>query len=335
MPVFPFHELRRAAWNLANGNVRRGEDVLVVASSDQEPGLVDALAAAADAAGAGTATAAVIACPADMADYRHPAPVVAAVERAGLTVVATSIRFPRAYDDLSRALFAAGRRQVLINNAPLEDFVRGAALADPLALRDRTRWLAGAVSAARSVRVRSPNGTDLTVRVCRPCLSLTGFAEEDTGFGSFPSGEAMLSPEEGSAEGVFVADAFGQVVYLADAGPQLGLLEDPVRLEFAAGRLAGLSGGAAARRLEAVLDAADGNARLLAELGLGTNPHARPVGHVENKFRLGTAHIALGDNHLIGWRAAGLYGGTIKSNRHIDLVSDNIHIEIDGAPVLP
>ena len=126
MPVFPFHELRRAAWNLASGNVRPGEDVPVVASSDQEAGLVDALLAAADAAGAGTATAAVIACPADMADYRHTAPVVAAVERAGLTIVATSIRFPRAYDDLSRALFAAGRRQVLIDNAPLEDFVRGA-----------------------------------------------------------------------------------------------------------------------------------------------------------------------------------------------------------------
>lgn len=335
LPVFPFHELRRAAWNLARGNVRPGEDVLVVASSDQEPALVDALVAAADAAGAGTATAAVIACPADMADYRHPAPVIAAAERAGLTIVATSIRFPRAYDDLSRALFAAGRRQVLINNAPLEDFVRGAALADPEDLLARTRRLAGAVSAAQTVRVRSPNGTDLTVRVCRPCLPLTGFAEEDTGFGSFPSGEAMLSPEEGSAEGVFVADAFGQVVYLAGAGPQLGLLEDPVRLEFAAGRLVGLSGGAAGRRLEAVLDAADGNVRLLAELGLGTNPHARPVGHVENKFRLGTAHIALGDNHLIGWRAARIYGGAIKSNRHIDLVSDNVGIEIDGAAVTP
>ena len=84
-----------------------------------------------------------------------------------------------------------------------------------------------------------------------------------------------------------------------------------------------------------MLDAADDNARLLAELGLGTNPHARPVGHVENKFRLRTAHIALGDNHLIGWRAADIYGGTIKSNRHIDLVSDHIRIEIDGAPVLP
>ena len=335
MPVFPFHELRRAAWNLASGNVRPGEDVLVVASSDQEPALVDALVAAADAAGAGTATAAIVACPADMADYRHPAPVIAAAESAGLTIVATSIRFPRAYDDLSRALFAAGRRQVLINNAPLEDFTRGAALADPQDLRARTRRLAGAVSAAQAVRVTSPNGTDLTVRVCRPCLPLTGFAEEDTGFGSFPSGEAMLSPEEGSAEGVFVADAFGQVVYLADAGPQLGLLEDPIRLEFAAGRLVRLAGGTAARRLEAVLDAADDNARLLAELGLGTNPQARAVGHVENKFRLNTAHIALGDNRLIGWRAAGIYGGTIGSNRHIDLVADNIRIGIDGGAVLP
>ena len=56
---------------------------------------------------------------------------------------------------------------------------------------------------------------------------------------------------------------------------------------------------------------------------------------MENKFRLGTAHIALGDNHLIGWRAADKYGGTIESNRHIDLVADNIRIEIDGEEVSP
>ena len=331
--ILPFHELRRAAWNLAEPNVCSGDSVLVVASSDQHQALVDALVAAADAAGAADVTAAVIACPADLSDYRHPPPVIAAVRDADLTIVATTIRFPRAYDDLSEALFAAGRRQVLINNAPLADFVRGAALADPGQLTERTRRLAGAVSRAREVRITAPNGTDLTVRVCRPCLPLTGLAEDDTGFGSFPSGEAMLSPQEGSAEGVFVADAFGQVVYLSDGGPQLGLLEDPVRLAFASGRLVEISGGAAARRLEAVLDAADAQARMLGELGLGTNPCARPVAHVENKFRLNTAHIALGDNHLIGWRAAGVYGGTITSNRHIDLVSDDIRIALDGVPV--
>lgn len=330
MMRYPDEDLRHVARNLAVPNVRRGEAVLVVSSSDQDSGLVDAIAAAAEAAGAGSVTVAVITCPADMTDYRHPPPVIAAVEQADLAVVATSIRFPRAYDDLSRALFAAGRRQVLINNAPREDFVCGAARAEPAALLERTRRLAGLVTAAGEVRVTSPNGTDLRVRICRPCLPLTGVAEADTGFGSFPSGEAMVSPEEGSAEGTFVADGFGQVVYLSGSGRQLGLLEDPVRLEFRRGRLVDLSGGAAAARLGAILDAADDNARLLAELGLGTNPAARRVGHVENKFRLGTAHVALGDNHLIGWRAAAVYGGTIVSDRHIDLVSERVSIEIDG-----
>lgn len=333
--LLPFHELRRAAWNLASDNVRMGEDILIVGSSDQSPMLLDALTAACDTAGAGSVATAVIATPADMRNYRHPAPVIAAAERAGLTIVATSLRFPRAYDDLSTALFAAGRRQVLINNAPLEDFTRGASLADPMDLRVRTHAFAERVSAARNVRVTSANGTDLTVRVCRPCLPLTGHAEDDTGFGSFPSGEAMLSPEEGSAEGVFVADSFGQVVYLDGGGPQLGSLEDPIRLIFSAGRLVGLDGGSAARRLEAVLAAAEPAVRQMGELGLGTNPFARAIGHVENKFRLGTAHIALGDNHLIGWRAANVYGGTIIANRHIDLVSEAIVIEIDGVAMTP
>ena len=94
------------------------------------------------------------------------------------------------------------------------------------------------------------------------------------------------------------------------------------------------NGGSSARRLEAVLNqATDTNARMLAELGLGTNPFAREIGHVENKFRLGTAHIALGDNHLIGWRGAHIYGGTLVSDVHVDLVANGISIEIDGVAV--
>ena len=115
-----------------------------------------------------------------------------------------------------------------INNAPLEDFTRGASLADPIELNRRTHALAGKISEGKIVRVKSENGTDLSVKVCRPCIALTGRAEIDTGFGSFPSGEAMLSPEECSAEGIFVADSFGQVVYLNGSGPQLGNLEDPI-----------------------------------------------------------------------------------------------------------
>ena len=331
--LFIQHELQRTAQNLVADNIKNGEHVLVVSSSDQSKELIDAIVTAASSTGAASVSAIIIACPENLRDYKHPPAVIASVESADLTIVATSLRFPRAYDDLSEALFKAGKRQVLINNAPLEDFTRGASLADPIKLNRRTHALAAKISKGKTVRVTSDNGTDLSVKVCRPCIALTGRAEVDTGFGSFPSGEAMLSPEERTAEGIFVADSFGQVVYLNGSGPQLGSLEDPISLEFEKGELIQIKGDKAADRLKTILKNSDANCRVLGELGLGTNPSAREIGHVENKFRLGTAHIALGDNHLIGWRGASKYGGSIVSNRHIDLVANNISIQIDGRKV--
>ena len=331
--LFIQHELQRTAQNLVADNIKNDEHVLIVSSSDQSKELIDAIVSAASSTSAASVSAIIIACPEDLKDYKHPPPVIASVKSADLTIVATTLRFPRAYDDLSEALFKAGKRQVLINNAPLEDFTRGASLADPIELNRRTHALAGKISEGKIVRVKSENGTDLSVKVCRPCIALTGRAEIDTGFGSFPSGEAMLSPEEFSAEGIFVADSFGQVVYLNGSGPQLGNLEDPISLEFEKGQLKQIKGGKAANRLNLILKSADDNCRFLGELGIGTNPSAREIGHVENKFRLGTAHIALGDNHLIGWRGVAKYGGSIISNRHIDLVANNISIEIDDRRV--
>jgi leucyl aminopeptidase (aminopeptidase T) len=333
--LFIQHELQRAAQNLIADNIKAGEHVLIVSSSDQSRELIDAIISAASSSLAETVSAIIIAAPLSLKDYAHPPAVIAAVESADLTIVATTLRFPRAYDDLSQALFRAGKRQVLINNAPLEDFSRGASLAVPKELRRRTFKLATNISNSNSVRVTSTSGTNLKVSVCRPCIALTGTAEEDTGFGSFPSGEAMLCPEEGTAEGRFIADSFGQVVYLDGLGPQLGSIENPICMEFAKGKLLTIDGGTAADRLKSILNKADANCKVLGELGLGTNPHAREIGHVENKFRLGTAHIALGDNHLIGWRGASKYGGTVVSNRHIDLVANDIVIEIDGLVVKP
>ena len=334
MAVSPFVEAMRAARGLAGINVRKGESVLLLSSSDQDEALHDALIAACEEAGAGSVSAMVLGPPASRATYRHPAPALAAASAADLTIVATSMAFPRAYDDMTEAILSHGKRLVLINNAPMPDFCRGAAMVDAQKLLDDTRYVAQAVSNAREVRVRSAAGTDLTVGVCRPCMVLTGYSDDECGFGSYPSGEAMLSPAEGTAEGVFVADDYGQVVYISGSGPQLGLLADPIRLHFKAGRLTRLEGNIARRQLEAIMAAADDNVNLLGELGIGTNPFARPIAHVENKFRVGTVHIALGDNHLIGWRAAKKYGGTIVSGRHIDLVSGGVEVDVDGKALI-
>lgn len=334
MAVFPILEAMRAARGLAIVNVRRGESVLVLSSADQDETLLGALLAACEDAGASSVSALVLSVPASRATYAHPPAALAAARAADLTIVATSMAFPRAYDDMTKAILGAGRRLVLINNAPMPDFCRGAALADSQDLLDTTRRAAAAVSAARSIHVRSSGGTDLRVGVCRPCMVLTGYADEECRFGSYPSGEAMLSPEEGTAEGVFVADQYGQVVYITGSGPQLGLLVDPIRLHFSKGRLVKLEGGLAKAQLEAIIAAADDQVAFLGELGIGTNTHARPIAAVENKFRIGTAHIALGDNHLIGWGGASRYGGRIVSGRHIDLVTGDVEIDADGIPLI-
>ena len=334
MAIFPVLEAMRAARGLASVNVRKGESVLVLSSADQDETILGALVATCEEAGAASVTTVILGVPATRATYEHPPAALAAARAADLTIVATSMAFPRAYDDMTEAILGAGRRLVLINNAPMPDFCRGASLADSHALLETTRRAAAAVSAARSIHVRSRGGTDLRVGVCRPCMVLTGYADDECRFGSYPSGEAMLSPEEGTAEGVFVADQFGQVVYLTSSGPQLGLLADPIRLHFSKGRLIKLEGGVAKAQLEAIIAAADDQVHFLGELGIGTNPYARPIAHVENKFRIGTAHIALGDNHLIGWGGASRYGGKIISGRHIDLVTADVEIDADGVPLI-
>ena len=335
MAVAPILEALRAGRGLARINVRAGESVLVLTSADQDEAILAGLVAACEEAGASSVTTIVLPVSGTRETYRHPAPALAAARAATLTIVATSIAFPRAYDDMTEAILVAGQRLVLINNAPMPDFCRGASLADSERLLADTRKLAAAVSRSRSIHVRSSGGTDLKVGVCRPCMVLTGFADDECRFGSYPSGEAMLSPEEGTAEGVFVADQFGQVVYITGSGPQLGLLADPIRLHFSRGRLVKLEGNVAKRQLESIMAAADDpEVNLLGELGIGTNPAARPIAAVENKFRLGTAHIALGDNHLIGWHGASRYGGSIRSSRHIDLVTGNVEIDGDGVPLI-
>ena len=332
--VSPFIEALRAARGLSDINVREGEEVFVLSSADQDPALHDALIAACDAAGAGDVTAMTLVPPSRPGSYAHPRAALAAAAAADLTIVATSMAFPRAYDDMTETILGAGKRLVLINNAPMPDFARGAARADAHALLDDTRRVARAISEASSVRVRSAGGTDLTVGVCRPCMVLTGYADEECGFGSYPSGEAMSSPAEGTAEGTFVADEFGQVVYITGSGPQIGLIDEPIHLHFERGKLVSAEGGAEKRLLDAIMAEADEHVVNLGELGIGTNPYARPIAHVENKFRLGTAHIALGDNHLIGWRGAGTYGGTIISGRHIDLVTADVEVEVDGKTII-
>jgi leucyl aminopeptidase (aminopeptidase T) len=106
----------------------------------------------------------------------------------------------------------------------------------------------------------------------------------------------------------------------------IGFVREPLRITIEKGRITGVSGGADAERLRAILDQGDENATNFAELGMGTVANALPVGSNLDKRLLGTAHIGLGDNSVLT--------GKVRSNMHMDALMYGATVELDGEPIV-
>ena len=183
------------------------------------------------------------------------------------------------------------------------------------------RRLLAALDGARELRVRGAAGTDVTLRVAgrrwlEDCLPLA-----PGGVANFPGGEVCIAPLADGADGVVVVDL------TIPWGPEEGLLPEPVTLRFELGRAVAIEGGAAGKRLRALVEEAGEGADVIAELGLGLNPTLHPRGHVLfDEKAAGTAHIAIGNN-------TGPYGGDNRAAIHIDCVFSDPSLTVDGTAV--
>jgi leucyl aminopeptidase (aminopeptidase T) len=99
-------------------------------------------------------------------------------------------------------------------------------------------------------------------------------------------------------------------------------------MEIARGRITGITGGKQAMDLKGILakrDEAGYNAA--SQFALGTNPACLVIPNTrEVAKKLGTAHIAIGDNISLG--------GKSKSTFHIDFVFLNPSVYLDGKCIL-
>ena len=97
----------------------------------------------------------------------------------------------------------------------------------------------------------------------------------------------------------------------------IGLLDEPVLLTIKKGRLVAANGEKGEQLLGLL---GEGDGRFLAELGIGTNHAARIIGNIlEDEKAYNTIHVAFGSNHT--------FGGTIKTNVHIDCVTKDPLVE--------
>lgn len=248
----------------------------------------------------------------------EPPRVVAAAMKAA-DVVIQPVTYAMTHTDATQEALRAGARVLVLRGVTEEIMTGGAMLADYDRVDRITRGVARLMSEARTARVRTALGTDLTMSLeGRQAVALTGRVGGPGTFAAMPDGEAAISPVEGTAEGTLVVD------HTMD---NLGLLDAPIRMTVRAGRVVDITGGASAARLREMVAAADANATNIAEFAVGTNDRARLIGSMtEDKKVWGSVHMAIGDNHVIG--------GTVTSELHLDGLLLRPTVELDGRTVV-
>lgn len=163
-------------------------------------------------------------------------------------------------------------------------------------------------------RITTALGTNLRLSMAgREWKKDTGILRGQKAFGNLPAGETYIAPVEDSAEGVLVVDK---------CFPGM-LLSEPTRMTFEKGRVMHVEGGAGAEFLRSAFAQHGDSARVVAELGIGTNPLARLQGNIITDEKvLGTIHVAVGRSDF--------FGGKNVATTHIDGVVGHPTLEIDG-----
>jgi aminopeptidase len=184
-----------------------------------------------------------------------------------------------------------------------------------------------ALKGTKEIRVTHEDGTDLSFSVkgrkflCDDAvLSDEDIAGKDVGM-NIPCGEIFTAPVETSANGVLKIPR--------NITPGHGLAEG-IRFVFKNGKVVEYSAEKNEKALDKTFEESSGDARRIAELGIGCNRGAEYTNGytlIDEKI-LGTIHIA------IGWNLG--YGGRNNSNLHLDFIRPMRGgvLYADGKPVM-
>lgn len=210
---------------------------------------------------------------------------------------------------------AAGARVATMPGITMDMLQEGAITADYSEVEQLTNDYCRLLEGGETVTI-SKGGTQLSFSIKgRKGIPSTGVFRNKGESGNLPSGESYIAPIEDSADGTILID--GSI-----AG--IGVVGEPVLLTVEKGRLTEATGKDGKRLLELL---GDGNGRIIAEFGIGTNKKARLTGNVlEDEKVYGTVHIAFGSNKP--------FGGTNEAGVHIDCVITEPIVTIDGKELI-
>jgi aminopeptidase len=190
---------------------------------------------------------------------------------------------------------------------------------DYRALKARAEAVAAVLRGRREVRITSPAGTDVTMRIDGRPLDLDiGVVTDEAKLSNLPAGEVALAPLEDQAEGTVVFDL----------GFWNGVRIEELETRFEHGVCRPIGARMGFEMFVGVLQNASGPANVIGELGIGLNPAVgEPCGYMLTDEKiLGTIHIAVGDNRMLG--------GVNDSSLHWDLLVMAPTVTVDGVVLL-
>lgn len=303
----------------ANLGIQPGDTVTIIVDDHTDPQVGEILFSVAMARGADVDLSRV--------RGRHtnsdnlPPQVVAALRASDIAILATST-WSASHSAGVIAATDAGVRVVSMPGVTYQMFSNGAMTANYAEVERLTVIWGELFARGRRIRITTPKGTDLTADLgglARVPFLDSGKVNPAGGLANMPGGEVAFAPIEGTTDGVIIADL------MVSTTP--GLLTHEVRIDVVDGRVTDAQGGLPAQDFLRELAKHGDSARVVAELAVGTNALARPIGVVlEDEKQLGTAHVGFG--HSVG------IGGNNASTIHADAIMAEATVTIDGVDLI-
>lgn len=308
-----FIEMMRGAMRAMDcAGVKPGENV-VISTDTNKLRIAEALAAAAHAVGA--VPTIVMITPPGAHGAQPPAPVVGACARADVFFLPTT--WSQTHTDARIEAIKNGARGATMCEVTEDCLCVGGIMADFEECDRVGRKLGALLSETKVMRLTTEAGTDISGEVTgRPVQYETGLFREPRSFAALPNSEINISPIEGTAEGVVVAD-----VRIMSVGVTR---REPVKIIVKGGQVTDVQGGVMADEFKEVLKSfGDKTAYNAAEFGIGLNPEARQYStNLEDLGKLGHGHLGIGSNYAIG--------GKVLAPCHIDTIFKDVTSEFDG-----
>ena len=184
--------------------------------------------------------------------------------------------------------------------------------------------------AAKTLRVQSETGTDMTVSIGQYKVLLEyGYSDDRGHWDHWPAGFLATWPNERSANGVVVLDA-GDIIF-----PFKSYVRTPITLDIENGYISKISGGFDADLLREFMGQyADPEAYAISHLGWGLNPRAKwtalaLLGQGTN----GNDGRSFEGNFLFSTGPNTDGGGKRDTLCHLDIPMRSCSVSLDGVPV--